>query len=192
MRSGRPASAGSTRRSIRSPAERLRIESRVPRRRAAPLAARGYGARGHGRLLDAGGRRAGHPPRPGHGLAHGRRRSPAERLRDGVVSGVSRRLRGDAPRGAPDEGHSGPRVRRAGGAPARGRSDASAHRRAEYSSASRPTGVNPYDTYMRNGTYAIKPPLPYTPGSDASGAVESVGAGVTRVKPGTASTPPPR
>jgi NADPH2:quinone reductase len=45
-------------------------------------------------------------------------------------------------------------------------------------------GVNPYDTYMRNGTYAIKPPLPYTPGSDASGAVESVGAGVTRVQPG--------
>ena len=30
-------------------------------------------------------------------------------------------------------------------------------------------GVNPYDTYMRAGTYAIKPPLPYTPGSDASG-----------------------
>ena len=28
-------------------------------------------------------------------------------------------------------------------------------------------GVNPYDTYMRNGTYPIKPPLPYTPGSDA-------------------------
>ena len=25
-------------------------------------------------------------------------------------------------------------------------------------------GVNPYDTYMRAGTYAIKPPLPYTPG----------------------------
>ena len=30
-------------------------------------------------------------------------------------------------------------------------------------------GVNPYDTYMRSGTYAIKPPLPYTPGSDAAG-----------------------
>jgi len=24
-------------------------------------------------------------------------------------------------------------------------------------------GVNPYDTYMRAGTYAVKPPLPYTP-----------------------------
>lgn len=46
------------------------------------------------------------------------------------------------------------------------------------------TGVNPFDTYMRAGTYAIKPPLPYTPGSDAAGTVESVGAGVSRVKPG--------
>jgi NADPH:quinone reductase len=45
-------------------------------------------------------------------------------------------------------------------------------------------GVNPYDTYMRNGTYAIKPPLPYTPGSDAAGTVEAVGEGVTKVKPG--------
>jgi NADPH2:quinone reductase len=46
-------------------------------------------------------------------------------------------------------------------------------------------GVNPYDTYMRAGTYAIKPPLPFTPGSDAAGVIESVGDGVTRVKPGT-------
>jgi NADPH2:quinone reductase len=46
-------------------------------------------------------------------------------------------------------------------------------------------GVNPYDTYMRAGTYAIKPPLPYTPGSDAAGIIEAVGDGVTRVKPGT-------
>src|SRR6201993_3103713 len=45
-------------------------------------------------------------------------------------------------------------------------------------------GVNPYDTYMRAGTYPIKPPLPYTPGSDAAGTVEAVGPGVTRVKPG--------
>src|SRR5277367_6080215 len=45
-------------------------------------------------------------------------------------------------------------------------------------------GVNPYDTYMRAGTYAIKPPLPYTPGSDAAGTVEAVGDGVTKVKPG--------
>lgn len=45
-------------------------------------------------------------------------------------------------------------------------------------------GVNPYDTYMRNGNYPIKPPLPYTPGSDAAGTVEIVGPGITRVKPG--------
>src|ERR1700737_1711427 len=45
-------------------------------------------------------------------------------------------------------------------------------------------GVNPYDTYMRNGTYAIKPELPYTPGSDAAGTIEAVGSGVSRVKPG--------
>ena len=45
-------------------------------------------------------------------------------------------------------------------------------------------GVNPYDTYMRAGTYAIKPPLPYTPGSDGAGVVESVGEGVTAVKAG--------
>jgi NADPH2:quinone reductase len=45
-------------------------------------------------------------------------------------------------------------------------------------------GVNPYDTYMRAGTYAIKPHLPYTPGSDAAGTIDAVGSGVTRVKPG--------
>jgi len=45
-------------------------------------------------------------------------------------------------------------------------------------------GVNPYDTYMRSGTYAIKPPLPYTPGSDAAGTVEAVGSGISKVKPG--------
>jgi len=44
-------------------------------------------------------------------------------------------------------------------------------------------GVNPYDTYMRNGTYAIKPPLPYTPGSDAAGTVEAVGEGVKKFRP---------
>jgi NADPH2:quinone reductase len=45
-------------------------------------------------------------------------------------------------------------------------------------------GVNPYDTYMRNGSYAIKPPLPYSPGSDAAGTVEAVGSGVAKAKPG--------
>lgn len=45
-------------------------------------------------------------------------------------------------------------------------------------------GVNPYDTYMRQGTYAVKPPLPYTPGSDAAGMVLSVGPGVNGFAPG--------
>jgi NADPH2:quinone reductase len=45
-------------------------------------------------------------------------------------------------------------------------------------------GVNPYDTYMRSGVYAIKPPLPYTPGSDGAGVVEAVGEGVEKVKKG--------
>ncbi|MGI9101853.1 MAG: NADPH:quinone reductase [Terriglobales bacterium] len=45
-------------------------------------------------------------------------------------------------------------------------------------------GVNPVDTYIRTGTYAVKPALPYTPGSDAAGEVESVGEGVTKVRAG--------
>jgi len=45
-------------------------------------------------------------------------------------------------------------------------------------------GVNAYDTYMRSGTYAIKPTLPYTPGSDAGGTIEAVGEGVKKVKAG--------
>jgi NADPH:quinone reductase len=45
-------------------------------------------------------------------------------------------------------------------------------------------GVNPYDTYMRAGTYALKPPLPYTPGSDGAGVVEAIGEGVKKVRRG--------
>ena len=45
-------------------------------------------------------------------------------------------------------------------------------------------GVNPADTYIRAGTYAFKPSLPYTPGMDAAGVVEAVGQGVTRVREG--------
>jgi len=45
-------------------------------------------------------------------------------------------------------------------------------------------GVNPADTYMRNGAYAVKPPLPYTPGTDGAGLVEAVGESVARVAPG--------
>jgi NADPH2:quinone reductase len=43
-------------------------------------------------------------------------------------------------------------------------------------------GVNPYETYMRAGTYPLKPTLPYTPGSDGAGVVEAVGEGVKKVR----------
>jgi NADPH2:quinone reductase len=45
-------------------------------------------------------------------------------------------------------------------------------------------GVNPVDTYIRNGAYGKSVTPPYTPGSDAAGLVEEVGAGVARVRPG--------
>lgn len=45
-------------------------------------------------------------------------------------------------------------------------------------------GVNPVDTYIRGGLYPSKPPLPYTPGMDGAGVVESIGEGVTRVRVG--------
>jgi NADPH2:quinone reductase len=45
-------------------------------------------------------------------------------------------------------------------------------------------GVNPVDTYIRAGTYARLPQLPFTPGSDGAGTVEAVGAEVTDLTPG--------
>ncbi len=48
----------------------------------------------------------------------------------------------------------------------------------------RAAGVNPVDAYMHTGTYARKPPLPYTPGQDGAGEVEAVGAEVAGVKTG--------
>lgn len=45
-------------------------------------------------------------------------------------------------------------------------------------------GVNPVEIYIRSGMYARKPALPYTPGNDCAGVVETVGEGVTRVKVG--------
>ena len=48
----------------------------------------------------------------------------------------------------------------------------------------RAVGVNPVETYVRTGTYAIKPALPYTPGADAAGVVAGVGEDVTRVSAG--------
>jgi len=48
----------------------------------------------------------------------------------------------------------------------------------------RAAGVNPVDTYVRGGGYARLPTLPYTPGFDGAGEIESVGAGVTNWKAG--------
>jgi NADPH:quinone reductase len=45
-------------------------------------------------------------------------------------------------------------------------------------------GVNPVDTYIRAGTYARLPSLPYTPGIDGAGRVEALGDGVTHFQPG--------
>jgi NADPH2:quinone reductase len=44
-------------------------------------------------------------------------------------------------------------------------------------------GVNPADTYVRCGTYSFKPPLPFIPGFDCAGLVESAGPG-SRLTPG--------
>jgi NADPH:quinone reductase len=48
----------------------------------------------------------------------------------------------------------------------------------------RAAGVNPVEAYIRTGTYALKPSLPYTPGTDAGGIVEHVGAEVRGVQAG--------
>ena len=45
-------------------------------------------------------------------------------------------------------------------------------------------GVNPVDTYIRTGAHVIKPKLPYIPGFDAAGVIESVGDGVIHLRPG--------
>lgn len=45
-------------------------------------------------------------------------------------------------------------------------------------------GVNPVEAYIRTGTYAMKPGLPYTPGADGAGTVLSVGEGVTNIAKG--------
>lgn len=50
--------------------------------------------------------------------------------------------------------------------------------------AVRAAGVNPVDTYIRAGTYAALPQLPYTPGKDAAGEIEAVGDGVEGFPPG--------
>ncbi|XP_029473895.1 quinone oxidoreductase isoform X3 [Rhinatrema bivittatum] len=45
-------------------------------------------------------------------------------------------------------------------------------------------GINPVETYIRTGSYLRKPALPYTPGSDVAGVIESIGKGVATFKKG--------
>ena len=45
-------------------------------------------------------------------------------------------------------------------------------------------GVNPVDTYIRSGTYPIKPDLPYTPGKDGAGIITAIGPDVQQKKVG--------
>jgi NADPH2:quinone reductase len=45
-------------------------------------------------------------------------------------------------------------------------------------------GVNPVETYIRSGTYARLPELPYTPGNDGAGVIEQVGSDVNEFKAG--------
>src|ERR1041384_5910417 len=44
-------------------------------------------------------------------------------------------------------------------------------------------GVNPVETYIRSGTYGARP-LPYTPGADGAGLIESTGGEVRGWKKG--------
>jgi NADPH2:quinone reductase len=48
----------------------------------------------------------------------------------------------------------------------------------------RAAGVNPVETYIRQGQYARLPALPYIPGSDGAGDVLEVGPGVTHLEVG--------
>ena len=48
----------------------------------------------------------------------------------------------------------------------------------------RAAGINFADTLFRRGEYMMQPQLPDTPGLEAAGEIEAVGAGVTNLKPG--------
>src|SRR5260221_10179720 len=48
----------------------------------------------------------------------------------------------------------------------------------------RAAGINFADTLFRQGQYVMQPQLPDTPGLEAAGEIEAVGAGVTNFKPG--------
>jgi len=48
----------------------------------------------------------------------------------------------------------------------------------------RAAGINFADTLFRQGQYVMQPQLPDTPGMEAGGEIEAVGAGVPNLKPG--------
>jgi NADPH2:quinone reductase len=48
----------------------------------------------------------------------------------------------------------------------------------------RAAGINFADTLFRNGQYVMQPQLPDTPGLEAAGEIDAVGAGVTNLRPG--------
>src|SRR5438128_2250699 len=48
----------------------------------------------------------------------------------------------------------------------------------------RAAGLNFPDMLMVAGKYQLKPPLPFTPGTEAAGDVVEVGQGVTRIRSG--------
>src|SRR6202023_4170382 len=45
-------------------------------------------------------------------------------------------------------------------------------------------GLNFFDTLIIAGKYQTKPPLPFSPGGEFAGVIESVGTGVTGFAPG--------
>ena len=45
-------------------------------------------------------------------------------------------------------------------------------------------GINPVETYIRTGTHALKPELPYTPGHDGAGEIVEVGGDVAGLSVG--------
>lgn len=52
--------------------------------------------------------------------------------------------------------------------------------------AIRAASLNFPDLLIVQGKYQLKPPLPFVPGSEFSGVVEAIGAGVTQLRPGDA------
>src|SRR5260370_21992188 len=53
----------------------------------------------------------------------------------------------------------------------------------------RAAGINFADTLFRNGQYVTQPQLPDTPGLEAAGEIDAVGARVTNLRPGQRIAP---